>query len=218
LITWLRNTGAIFAFAIPATAFAPYGLKRAEAAVPPPPNPTVVEHARKVAMVYGLIEPRITKLEPTEIHHLSEVIIEECEKDGVDPLFVLAVIDAESNFDIEAVSPTGARGLMQLVPSTFRDVSDAKRMFDPEDNVRAGIRYIRKLWDAGYGRRGGPESILLAYNQGPNMASAVFRNGANMPNEAHIYIPRVMARYKALLAGQGFEPKDAKKLFLLAMR
>ena len=169
-------------------------------------------------MVYELIEPRITKLSPIESRHLAEVIIEECEKDGVDPLFVIAVIDAESNFDIEAVSPTGARGLMQLVPSTFREVSDAKRMFDPEENVRAGIRYIRRLWDAGYGRRGGPESVLLAYNQGPNMASAVFRNGSKMPEEAHIYIPRVMARYRALLAAQGLEPKDARKIFLLAMR
>ena len=185
--------------------------------IEPPPDPALVAHSKRVDMVHGIIAPRIDKLDDDESRELAETIVAECEATGVDPLFVIAIIDVESRWDIEAVSPTGAKGLMQIVPSTFRLMSTAKRMFDPQENVRAGIRYIRRLWDSGFGRRG-PESILLAYNQGPGVAVTVYRDGTVIPDEAAFYIPRVMAKYRALLAEQGRSPRDAKTLFLLATR
>jgi soluble lytic murein transglycosylase len=154
---------------------------------------------------------------PGEVRQIAAAIVEECEQTGVDPLFVLAIIESESSFDIEAVSPTGARGLMQIVPSTFRQMSEAKRIFDPVENVRAGIRYVRHLWNSGFGKRGGPESVLLAYNQGPGAALAILKGTRQRPAEAQVYVPRVMNRYRALLSKYGHDPKDAKKLFL-AMR
>lgn len=162
-----------------------------------------------------LAQRMFEKVDPPEILKISEAIVDECEKTGVDKLFALAVIDAESDFDVEAVSPTGARGLMQLMPGTFREVSSAKRMFDPVENVRAGIRYIAKLHANGFRW---PEGVLLAYNQGPGAASQVYSGKASMPEEASTYIPNVMKKYRALLAKNGKNPKDAKKFFLVATR
>jgi soluble lytic murein transglycosylase-like protein len=159
------------------------------------------------------IEPRLAKLEPHESEEVAEAIVEECARTGFDPLFVIALIEVESKFDVEAQSPTGARGLMQLVPKTFRLVSDAKRMLDPVENVRAGIRYLRRLADSGFKR---PETVLLAYNQGPGVAVAVHRDGEEMPEEGAAYVPRVMSIYQKLLKKHGKKPTDARKLFLVA--
>jgi soluble lytic murein transglycosylase-like protein len=60
----------------------------------------------------------------------------------VDPLLVKAIIRAESNFDRRAVSKKGAQGLMQLMPDTaFRYA--VRNPFDPEDNIRGGVQYLR---------------------------------------------------------------------------
>jgi soluble lytic murein transglycosylase-like protein len=155
------------------------------------------------------------KVDPPEIKKISEALVDECQKTGVDHLFVLAVIEAESSFDVEAVSSTGARGLMQLMPGTFREVSNAKRMFDPAENVRAGTRYIAKLYSQGFKRM---DTVLLAYNQGAGGAIAVAKGEMEMPAEADVYIPKVIKRYRELLAKVGKNPKDAKKLFLVATR
>jgi soluble lytic murein transglycosylase-like protein len=177
------------------------------------PTRSPAEHAyeQKVARVLSEIGPRLTKSEPDEHRRVAETIIHECDKTGFDPLFVLAVIESESNYDIEAVSSSGARGLMQILPSTWRDVSKAKRMFDPVENVRAGIRYLHFLSKSGFRR---PESILLAYNQGPLVSAQVSKFGFEPPDEGKHYVPRVMDRYKKLLVKHGFKIKDARKLFL----
>jgi hypothetical protein len=170
------------------------------------------DRVKRVDVIRGELEPRLTKATHTEIDVVSETIADECFQRGIDPLFVLAIIESESNFDIEAVSPTGARGLMQIIPSTFRQVSDAKRMFDPIENVRAGIRYISKLRTE-YRFRD-PETYLFAYNQGPGAVIDHYKNGTPMAAEAQSYVPTVMSKYKTLLKRYGFAPKDAKKLFL----
>jgi soluble lytic murein transglycosylase-like protein len=157
------------------------------------------------------IEPRLTKLSPEESAMVAEVLVQECARTGFDPLFVIAVIQIESKFDVEAVSPTGARGLMQLVPKTFRAVSHAKRMLDPVENVRAGVRYLGRLVKSGFKR---PESVLLAWNQGPGTAIAIRRDGAQEPYESTVFVPKVMAHYKTLLSKHGHSPVDASKLFL----
>lgn len=182
-------------------------------------EPSISELAKrtKLLQIENELLPRMTKSEPHEVKQISIAILHECEKSGIDPLFILAIIESESNFDPEAVSPTGARGLMQVIPSTFKMMSDAKRMFDPVENVRAGIRYVKHLYDSGFGKRGGPESILLAYNMGPGAALAVFKGEQERSYEAETYIPKVMTIYRTLLTKYGKDPRDAKKLFL-AMR
>ena len=122
------------------------------------------------------------------------MIVEEAAIAGFDPLFVLSIIEAESGFNVEAISGSGAVGLMQLLPSTFRAVSTAKRMFDPVENVRAGIRELSRLRKAGFNK---PDILLLAYNQGPGGAMLAQTEG--VPPEAQAYIPRVLSKYRSLL-------------------
>lgn len=107
-----------------------------------------------------------------------------------------AVIEVESGFHADAVSPAGALGLMQLMPATARSlrVADAR---DPAANVDAGARYLRSLL-ARYGND--VPLALAAYNAGP---LAVQRSGG-IPRiaETQAYVPRVMLRYHRLQSGQ----------------
>ena len=91
---------------------------------------------------------------------------------GVDPLLVWAVMREESGFRSEAISPSGARGLLQLLPSTARWIAEEKlripyreeRLSDPDYNIRLGTWYLRHLLD----QFGGKVAwAVAAYNGGP---------------------------------------------------
>jgi soluble lytic murein transglycosylase len=111
-------------------------------------------------------------------------------EEGVDPALVRAIIKAESNYDPRAVSRKGAQGLMQLMPGTA-DRYGVRDPFDPEANVRGGVRYLRFLQDMFPGRL---PLVLAAYNAGEN---AVLRhNGVPPFGETRQYIDRVLAYYE----------------------
>lgn len=106
----------------------------------------------------------------------------------ISPQLVHSVIQAESNYDSRAVSPKGAQGLMQLIPSTARrfGVSDA---FDPEDNIQGGARYLKYLLDL---YQGDETLALAAYNAGE---AAVARYGGVPPYaETQDYVTKVRQR------------------------
>ena len=109
----------------------------------------------------------------------------------VDPSLVRSVVKVESNFNPNAVSSKGAMGLMQLMPSTARSLNVANP-FDPEQNVDAGVRHLRKLLDS-YG--GNVRLSLAAYNAG---AGAVARS-AGVPHfrETQDYVRRITNLYNA---------------------
>jgi soluble lytic murein transglycosylase len=108
---------------------------------------------------------------------------------GIPPALVKAVIHAESAFDAEAVSKKGAMGLMQLMPGTARELG-VVQPFRPEDNVRGGTRYLRRLHD----RYGSWAYTLAAYNAGP---TAVDRHGGIPPfAETQQYVRRVLSYYR----------------------
>ena len=93
---------------------------------------------------------------------LRALALQIAEEEGLDPELALKVIAAESNWDPEAVSDAGAQGLMQLMPGTAKElgVEDA---FDPEQNLRGGMRYLRDQLD----QFGTVPLALAAYNAGP---------------------------------------------------
>jgi hypothetical protein len=108
---------------------------------------------------------------------------------NVDPNLVRAVIKVESNFNPNAISRKGAMGLMQLMPQTARQLN-VTNPFDPEQNVDAGVRHLKKLMES-YG--GNVKLSLAAYNAG---ARAVARN-AGVPHfaENRNYVKRLTQLY-----------------------
>jgi soluble lytic murein transglycosylase-like protein len=111
------------------------------------------------------------------------------ERNRVDSLLLAAIVESESRFAPHAVSPCGAVGLMQLLPSTGEDYG-AKNLRDPYANVDAGSRYLRVLLDRFRGR---PDLALAAYNTGPEV---VARYGCVPPyRETQDFVKRVLSRY-----------------------
>jgi soluble lytic murein transglycosylase-like protein len=106
-------------------------------------------------------------------------------KHGVDVDLVRAIIQVESGFDHRARSRKGARGLMQLMPGTARDMG-ARNAFDPRQNIFAGVRYLRFLLDA---FEGDVTLATAAYNAGP---TTVRRYGGVPPyEETQNYVEKV---------------------------
>lgn len=112
------------------------------------------------------------------------------ERHDVDGLLLAAVVEAESRFVPNAVSPRGAVGLMQVLPATG-EMYGARNLSDPHVNLDVGSRYLRQLlrdYD------GNLELALAAYNAGP---AKVERYGGVPPyRETREYVKKVMRLYE----------------------
>jgi soluble lytic murein transglycosylase-like protein len=143
-------------------------LRRIE---PDPPTPLIAAPGWR---------PRLSRNRDFDAHILAAA-----EKHGVSPDLVRAIIQVESGFDHRARSHRGARGLMQLMPGTARDMG-ARNAFDPRQNIFAGARYLRFLLDA---FDGNVTLAAAAYNAGPTV---VKRYGGVPPyEETQDYVKRV---------------------------
>lgn len=112
------------------------------------------------------------------------------QRQGLDPALVLAVVAVESGFHAEAVSPKGARGLMQLMPATAAALG-VSNAFDPAANLDGGTRHLGALM-ARYG--GDLKKALAAYNAGTG-AVDVHRGVPPYP-ETRDYVAKVLDRYQ----------------------
>ncbi len=144
---------------------------------------------------------------PDELFDLNQAVKDASGTYKLDPDLVTSVIRAESNFNIRAVSPKGAQGLMQLMPQTATSlgVEDA---FDPHANVEAGTRYLRELLE-----RYNFDLIkaLAAYNAGPQRIDQY--HGVPPYYETKAYVARIVRDFnkKKLAAKSASTPPAAKK-------
>jgi soluble lytic murein transglycosylase-like protein len=123
-----------------------------------------------------------------KVRSIDEIVSEIAEKFNIESSLVKAIIVAESNCNPNAVSRKGAQGLMQLMPSTAKDMNVTKP-FDPHDNILGGVKYIKGLL-ASYGNL---KLALAAYNAGPGTVEKY----AGIPpyRETINYVDKVMGYY-----------------------
>jgi hypothetical protein len=145
-------------------------------------------------------EPQTTKAVPEGTvasrgrRAFVEVIRAAAERYGVDPRLIEAMVEAESAGNPTAVSPKGARGLMQLMPERAAELG-VRNSFDPHQNVDGGVRHMRDLLQ----RFGGDVTLALAaYNAG----EAAVRSYGGVPPfaETREYVRRIRAMYDAGVA------------------
>jgi hypothetical protein len=110
---------------------------------------------------------------------------------GVDPYLIFCVMEQESHFNSRAVSPKGARGLMQLMPGTAARFG-VRRPHDPAQNINGGTRYLKQLLARFNGR---VDLVLASYNAGEG-AVAKFGNRVPPYTETRNYVKRISFRYK----------------------
>jgi soluble lytic murein transglycosylase-like protein len=122
---------------------------------------------------------------------LTPLIEEAAGKTGLPGELISAVMETESGFRPDAVSPAGAQGLMQLMPGTARALG-VDDPYDPRQNVLGGAEYLRRQ----LGHFGTVEKALAAYNAGP---AAVEQYGGIPPfSETQNYVRRVLQRVRHL--------------------
>jgi soluble lytic murein transglycosylase-like protein len=118
----------------------------------------------------------------------------------LDPDLVTSVIRAESGFNVHAISPKGAQGLMQLMPQTASQLG-VQNAFDPQANVEAGSRYLRELLE-----RYDFDLIkaLAAYNAGPQRVEQY--GGVPPYYETHAYVARIVRDFNRKKLAQKSAP------------
>jgi soluble lytic murein transglycosylase-like protein len=147
------------------------------------------------------LKPPVAATHPAVLKRRSQLdplIDRVARRQQVEPALVRAVIEVESQFHAQALSPKGALGAMQLMPQTARryGVSDRR---DPAQNIEGGVAYLRDL----LGRfQGNVALALAAYNAGEH---AVDRQGQVIPRyrETMLYVPRVLEAYMRYRASDG---------------
>ncbi len=130
---------------------------------------------------------RVTRpVASTRGRQFDDLISEHSQKQGVRTDLVRAVMQVESGFNPLARSPKGAMGLMQLMPETAKQYG-VKNPFNPAENVRAGVAYLRELLDR---YQDDEELALAAYNAGPG---AVDKHGQTVPpyRETQNYVTKI---------------------------
>jgi soluble lytic murein transglycosylase-like protein len=159
---------------------------------------TNVPTEHNVPYVLVMREKRIIFQLKGDIVLYDDLITRASERYRIDSALVKAVIKAESNFNHRAVSPVGARGLMQLMPATAATLQ-VKDSFHPETNIDGGVRYLRYLMNV---FNGNVPLVLAAYNAGEN---AVIRHNNRIPPypETQTYVKRVLNYFDGYSKGNG---------------
>jgi soluble lytic murein transglycosylase-like protein len=163
----------------------------------PAPEPimdqTTKPRPKELVKIYSIVKSNRPDISDDEAWKVSDVILEESSKHGLDPLLVLAVIEVESGFRYTAVSPMGARGIMQIMPEVgkalVRQIGLEKiskssgfrpeHLDDPILNIKLGVYY---LYDLNRSFRN-LNLALIAYNVGPTEIQNRLDNNIEFPDD-----------------------------------
>jgi soluble lytic murein transglycosylase len=167
------------------------------------PAPTsyasILREGEQVDFVSDLI--RVHRSAGVDAQKLAAAIVSECARANYDPVFVSAVIHAESMFKNSAVSERGAQGLMQIMPETGRYISQRENIAwsgshtlrDPRMNVRLGVSYLKYLEKKFNGNR---ERALIAYNWGPANVDQALKGRARPPTQSVNYARKILSNHR----------------------
>jgi soluble lytic murein transglycosylase-like protein len=130
---------------------------------------------------------------PLESRPFAALIESVSLKHGIDPELVHAMVEAESNYQAGARSQMGARGLMQVMPATARDlgVKSARLLFDPQENLEAGVKYLKFLLER---FDGDLTNAIAAYNAGPGAVQKY--DGIPPFPETESYVKKVLSNFQ----------------------
>lgn len=135
---------------------------------------------------------------------MIDVAIGNLHAENVDTNMAYAVAEAESSRYPEIMSHRGAKGLMQLMPSTAEWLGVNRD--DPQENVQGGVKYLDYL----FGKYGNWEHALVAYNWGPGNADKWLRRTSGdmnrIPKNTKAYIAKIMENYRGMQAREAAEP------------
>jgi soluble lytic murein transglycosylase-like protein len=143
---------------------------------PAPPPPAPPAEATQPSVNYQLVAPR----------KIFDLVMKMAPQYQVEPQLALAIIAAESNFNSLALSPKNAQGLMQLIPETSERFN-VKNAFDPAQNIRGGLTYLR--WLLAY-FEGDVALVAAAYNAGEGKVERY--RGVPPYLETRAYVQRIL--------------------------
>ncbi len=135
----------------------------------------------------------LRRVHRVDITEYDPLIIEAARYYSLPPALVKAIVAVESSFEPAAVSPAGAQGIMQLIPSTARAMQIADP-FDPRQSIYGGSRYLRLMANR---FDGDVRRTIAAYNAGPENVERA--KGVPAIAETQTYVKRVLALYRHYL-------------------
>ncbi|MCB0310098.1 MAG: lytic transglycosylase domain-containing protein [Bdellovibrionales bacterium] len=156
------------------------------------------EMASQLHFVREIIQNQFKRSDAEET---AQIIVQESMRAGVDPLFVAAVVKAESSFKRNARSPVGAQGLMQVMPATGKFITKIRglewqgsgKLYEAKYNVRVGIAYLdylKKLFDHDM------QKVLVAYNWGPANLEKSLRGEKRPPSSTLKYAKTILGDHQ----------------------
>jgi soluble lytic murein transglycosylase-like protein len=168
---------------------------------------------KELVLIYTVVKSNRPDITEAEAWELSEVIWEQSSGYGIDPMLVLAVIDVESKFQYGAVSPAGARGIMQILPYVgkslvqkigLNELSHANSfrpeiLDDPVLNIKLGVCYLHDLKK----NFRNLTHALTAYNMGPTETKIRLENDMELSED---YATAVLAAYRQYKTGEARQP------------
>jgi len=143
-------------------------------------------------------------LHPVPAKTINQHLLEASQTSGIDRDFLESVVHRESGFNPRAVSPKGARGLMQLMPDTANQLG-VKDSFDPGQNIQGGTAYLRQLLELYHGDA---QKALAAYNAGTRRVEQY--KGVPPYRETRAYVAGIIREYNKKKLAEQSAAKQAK--------